>query len=466
MVAGESTVGNADPPGNAPGPWLGGLWSSASSSPAGPAIQDIGRQPAAQQAARQNARLRDHLQYLAAHSPFYRQLLASQGMTPADIRTPHDLAGIPMTAKADLEARNLDFLCVNELDIVDLCLSSGTTGKPVALMQTRADLDRLSYNEELSFRMAGITARDRVLIAAAIDRCFMAGLAYFMGLVRIGAAVLRAGSGNTALLLELVRQYRPTAMVGVPSLMVSAGERLAKTGGAPAALGVKRLICIGEPVRRPDLSLSPLGQRLQELWGAQVFGTYASTEMATAFGDCEHGQGGHLHPDLMVVEVVDEQGRVLPPGETGEVVATPLGVTGMPLLRFRTGDLACLHPEPCRCGRTSPRLGPVVGRKTQMLKVRGATVYPPAIATVLHGMREIQGYYIEVYDAYELSDSIRVVVGVDTPATVTAAAIADQLGATLRVRPEVVVTTLEAIQQKTIQSDQRKPVTFFDYRRK
>ena len=429
-------------------------------------VQDLGKQPAARQTACQDARLRDHVRYLAAHSPFYRQLFAQQGIAPDAIRTTTDLALLPLTAKSDLEARNLDFLCVDEREIVDICLSSGTTGKPVALMQTRADLDRLGCNEEMSFRMAGITARDRVLIAAAIDRCFMAGLAYFLGLVRIGSAVIRAGSGNTALLLEMVRQYHPTAMVGVPSLMLSAAERLAKDGSRPDVLGVKRLICIGEPVRNLDLTLSPLGQRLRDLWGAQVFGTYASTEMATAFCDCEEGMGGHLHPDLMVVEIVDEHGRVLPPGATGEVVATPLQVTGMPLLRFRTGDIARLHPEPCRCGRTSPRLGPVMGRKAQMLKVRGATVYPPAIATVLHSMPEIQGYYLEVFDEYELSDRIRVVVGVEHPAAVDAAAVADRLGASLRVRPEVVVSTLEAVQQKTIQNDKRKPVTFFDYRRK
>ena len=182
-------------------------------------------------------------------------------------------------------------------------------------------------------------------------------------------------------------------------------------GGNPALLGLRKIICIGEPVRTPCLSLAPLGTRLEECWGAHVFGTYASTEMATTFPDCEWGMGGHLPPGMIVVEIVDDEGRVLPPGEPGEVVATPLGVTGMPLLRFKTGDIATLHTDPCRCGRNSWRLGPIIGRKSQMLKYHGTTVYPPAIYSVLQGLPAVRGYYIEVRSVFDLSDSIRVVVG-------------------------------------------------------
>ena len=115
--------------------------------------------------------------------------------------------------------------------------------------QTRSDLERVGYNEEISFRAAGVTAADRVLIAAAIDRCFMAGLAYFIGLTRIGATVIRGGSSSVAMLEELAVQYRPTAMVGVPTLLLVLADRLRERGIAPESLGVRRLICIGEPVR-------------------------------------------------------------------------------------------------------------------------------------------------------------------------------------------------------------------------
>ena len=409
--------------------------------------------------------LRSHIRYLAERSPFYQRLFCEQGIDPEAIRTKDDLARLPFTTKADLERHNEEFLCVAPEQIVDLCLTSGTTGHPVAMHQTRSDLERVGFNEEISFRAAGLTAADRVLIAAAIDRCFMAGLAYFIGLARIGATAIRGGSSSIAMLEELTVQYRPTAMVGVPTLLLVLADRLQARGIDPRGLGVRRLVCIGEPVRSPDLFLSPLGHRLRTAWGAEVFGTYASTEMATAFADCTAGRGGHVHPELMIVEIVDEAGRPLPPGVPGEVVATPMQVTGMPLLRFRTGDIAVLHSDPCPCGRNSWRLGPVLGRKAQMLKVRGATLYPPAIQAVLQEIPAIRGHYIEVYDEFELSDRIRVVVGCSDPA-LDALEIAERIAARTRVKPEVIVVAPEEVTRRTLREDKRKPVTFFDYRSK
>ncbi|PLX82982.1 MAG: CoF synthetase [Desulfuromonas sp.] len=409
--------------------------------------------------------LRRHLCYLAERSPFYRERFAALGIDPGAVRGAADLSRLPLTTKADLEEHNRAFLCVPDAEVLDLCLSSGTTGAPVAMAQTRSDLERVGYNEELSFRAAGIGPGDRVLIAAAIDRCFMAGLAYFTGLNRLGATAIRGGSSSLPVLAQLVRRFRPTAVVGVPTLMLALAEVLRAEGDDPRRAGVERLVCIGEPVRRPDLSLSALGERLRDGWGGNVFGTYASTEMATTFADCAEGRGGHTHPDLVVVEVVDGAGRPLPPGASGEVVATPLGVTGMPLLLFRTGDIAALHPGPCPCGRNEARLGPILGRKSQMLKVRGTTVYPPAIASALQELETVRGYYIEAYDPFELSDRIRVVVGTDDP-DLDPAAVAGRIAARIRVKPEVVLVSPDEVRTRTLQEGKRKPVTFFDYRTK
>lgn len=411
----------------------------------------------------QNELLGRHIRYLAQRSPFYCRLFADHGIDPGAVRTISDLARIPFTAKTDLERSGEEFLCTSRDDIVDLCLTSGTTGLPVSMLQTRRDLERLGCNEELSFRSAGVGARDRVLIAAAVDRCFMAGLAYFLGVTRIGAMVIRGGSSSLPMLVELVRRQRPTVIVGVPSLLAAVAARLLEEGENPALLGVEKLVCIGEPVRAADLSLSSLGERLAAHWGAGIFGTYASTEMATAFCDCTEGRGGHLHPGLMVVEIIDGQGMPVPFGTPGEVVATPLGVTGMPLLRFRTGDIAALHAEPCLCGRNSFRLGPVVGRKAQMLKYRGTTIYPPAIFAVLQELEWARGYFIEVYDEFDLSDRIRVVVGT-VDANMSAESVAEKIASRIRVKPEVLLVSPEEVQSRTIQGDKRKPVTFFDFR--
>lgn len=412
----------------------------------------------------QDRLLRQHLAYLGARSPYYRRRFAELGIDPGSVRGCADLEGLPLTGKADLQAAGADLLCVPVVEVVDRCLTSGTTGQPLVLDQTRGDLERLAYNEAQAFAAAGVTPEDRVLVAAAIDRCFMAGMAYFFGLVRLGATAIRGGSASIPALVELVRSQRPTALVGVPSLLLALGQRLAEGESSAAQVGVERLICIGEPVRQADLTLSATGRRLENLWGAQVLGTYASTEMATAFADCTAGCGGHLQPELMVLELLADDGSPVAPGEPGEVVVTPLQVTGMPLLRYRTGDVAVLHDGPCGCGRTTPRLGPVLGRKAQMLKYRGTTVFPPAITSVLQEIDGVSGFYLEVFDDFPLSDRIRVVVATSN-SSLSAATIAERIAARTRVKPEVVIASAEAVQQQVLRPEKRKPVTFFDHRR-
>jgi phenylacetate-CoA ligase len=409
--------------------------------------------------------LRQHLSYLQQASPYYRDLFRQHNFSASEFSNLADLSSLPLTDKTDLAQYNRNFLAVSEVQVVDLCQTSGTTGEQVTTWQTENDLQRLAYNEQLAFVAAGIVATDRVLIGAALDRVFMAGLAYFLGLRQIGATAIRAGSGQPALVAELISLQRPNVLVGVPSLLLTLARQFQERGQNPAELGVEKLICIGEPVRDPELNLSALGRALQQHWQAQVLGSYASTEMATAFTDCSVGCGGHLLPELIILELVDSQGRVVAEGEEGEVVVTPLGVEGTPLLRYRTGDIARLHPEPCDCGRQTPRLGPILGRRAQMLKCRGTTLFPAAIGNALQEIDAVRGHYLEVHPDFDLSDRLRVVVGC-SDASLTAASIAEKIAAKTRVRPEVVLVTPEQIRQKTIRPDQRKPVTFFDCRQR
>ena len=420
-------------------------------------------QPAAI-AARIARLLRAQVTYAAAHAKFYRRRLDDGGLDPAAVSTPEALARLPLTTKADLENAEDDFLCVPRANLVDLCLTSGTTGTPVAMWQTAGDLERLAYNEATAFAAAGFTAADRVVVACAMGRCFMAGLAYFLGLKRLGALAIRTGTDSLTFLCETIRREDPTAIVGVPSMLLTVAARLRQAGFDPAGSNVSRLMCIGEPVRGQDLQLSALGQRLADAWQAEVFGTYASTEMATAFADCACGAGGHLLPDLVVVEVVDDDGRPLPAGEPGQVVVTPLQVAGMPLLRFATGDIAVVHDAPCACGRQTPRLGPVIGRRQQMLKYHGTTIYPPAVFSALQELADVDGYYLEAHRDFDLSDRIRVVCGVAAPGENTAHDIREHLAASIRVRPEVVIDTPEAVRAKTVRAERRKPIRFFDHR--
>ena len=114
--------------------------------------------------------------------------------------------------------------------------------------------------------------------------------------------------------------------------------------------------------------------------------------MQTAFTDCEHGNGGHHHPELIIVELLDHDNHPVAEGQPGEVTITTLGVEGMPLCRYKTGDVCQAYNSPCPCGRTTLRLGPVLGRKQQMIKLKGTTLYPPAVFDVINQVNEVTDY--------------------------------------------------------------------------
>jgi len=423
--------------------------------------------PAAEIKAFTDKLLRKHFLYCLKYSPYYQNILQKNQVNPNLILGVDDLPRLPFTCKKDLEMYGKDFVCISPDDFSDICQTSGTTGKAVTLQQSQADIYRLGYNEEMSFRAAGITSEDRLLVACALGRCFMAGLAYFEGARRLGATTIRTGSGNAAFLAEQITLHKPTVIVGVPSVLLNTATELEQLSIQATAIGVRTIVGIGEPIRNPDLSPSALGQRLAKTWGAQVLGTYASTELATAFTECCPGDGGgHVQAELMAVEIVDNAGNSVAAGIPGEVVGTPLQVTGMPLLRFKTGDIAALYEEPCSCGRNTARLGPILGRKQQMLKIQGTTVYPQAIFTVLETFPNVQDYYLEVNNDYNLSESVRLIVATDSPDDDFIKKLSKQLQAKLRISLCIELRSPQKVQEKTKGSGQRKTVRFFDYRNK
>ena len=410
----------------------------------------------------QENRLREHLVYCREHSPYYRRLLNNSGVDFESI-TLEQLSGLPFTEKSDIEQHNDEFCAVFPAKIVDIVLSSGTTGRPTRLMYTDYDLQRLAYNEKKSFEGCGITAEDMVLLTCTMDRCFVAGLAYFLGIRSLGAAAVRDGLNSLESHQEIIKRMDPTVIVGVPTFLKKLGLYLQDKGMDPAKTAVSKLVCIGEPLRDKDLALLKVGDDLQNMWQARAFSTYASSEIVTTFCECTAQQGGHLHPDLAVVEIVDEDGTVLPPGTTGEVVVTPMAVEGMPLVRFKTGDVSFLIDKPCSCGRFSPRLGPILGRRKQMMKIRGTTLYPQAVYSVLEEMSAISEYYITVASKTELSDSMTIYAAVNDMSC-TADIIQDRLQARLRVKPAVVITDEETVKQQVYTPESRKPVHFIDRR--
>ncbi|MBF0593849.1 MAG: AMP-binding protein [Candidatus Omnitrophica bacterium] len=403
--------------------------------------------------------LRQHLAYCQAASPFYRKFFQKHGIVPRAV-TLENLADIPLTDKRCLERSNRDFIAVPQERIADIVLSSGTTGDPTQIVYTQRDLDRLAYNERQSMASCGIVAADRVLLTCTIDRCFVAGLAYYLGAKTIGAACIRNGLNSLESHAGIIKLMAPTVIVGVPSFLRKLGNYVEHKKISVAS--VKKLVCIGEPLRDKEMKPLAVTRDLEAVWKAKAYSTYSSSEMVTSFCECKSQNGGHLHPELAVAEIVDERGRRVSAGVPGELVVTPLGMEGMPLVRFRTGDISFMLEEPCACGRCSPRLGPILGRKKQMLKVKGTTVYPLAVFSALDALPEVSDYYLTVFAADALSDRLTVTVSLRGPCSL--ARISEVLTARLRVAPEVVVASEDDVRRVVYNPSLRKPVRFFDRR--
>ncbi|MDR1698356.1 MAG: AMP-binding protein, partial [Prevotellaceae bacterium] len=360
----------------------------------------------------QNKKLSEALAYLQAKSPFYKEMFAKNSIDISKVKNTDDLRHLPTTSKLDLQTRNNDFLCVGQEEVIDIVSTSGTLGQPVFFHLTDNDLKRLACNEKLSFETAGLTRSDTLQLMTTIDRRFMAGLAYFMGARELGMSVCRVGNGIPELQWDTLNQIRPTAAMVVPSFMCKLIDHAKKEGINFEKSSLKKIICIGEALRNPDFTLNTLGTKINTEWGSlQLFSTYASTEMQFSFTECEAGHGGHHQPELIIVEFLDADGNPVREGEEGEVTITSLGVEGMPLLRFKTGDIVYHYAEPCTCGRNTIRLSSVSGRRGQMIKFKGTTLYPPALYDIIDNIPDVVNYVVEVYHNEIGTDEILIRVG-------------------------------------------------------
>ena len=409
---------------------------------------------------RQTMLLREHLGYCKNQSPFYRKKLSKIDFADFELS---DLKHLPITSKSDIAENNSAFFAVNGEDIADIVLTSGTTGKPCQVVYTKHDMQRLAYNEQTALSLSGLTSADRVLLTCTMDRCFVAGLAYWLGVEKIGATAIRNGLSSINSHIAVIEQLNPSAIIGVPSFLKKLGTVLVEQNILFDS--VKRLICIGEPLRGENLQVLPILEKLSEIWNVPVFSTYASSEIVTSFAECQFRCGGHLNHNLAILEIVDENDRLLPCGETGDVIITPLAVQGMPLVRFRTGDVSFMMDQKCECGRSSYRLGPILGRKKQMLKIKGTTLFPQTIFSTLEAMDGVGEYFIEVNENGDLSDEVTVYVEL-TDRDISAKVISERLRTIARVSLNVIEVGCEAAMAKIYASGSRKPIRFIDLRKK
>jgi len=415
--------------------------------------------------AKQNLAFKKHIDFISKNSKYYQELFKKLNISFEDINSIEDLGKIPVTKKSDVEQFNSSFWGVNKKEIIEYVTTSGTLGDPISIALSKADQKRLAYNESRSLAMCGIEADDIIQITTTLDKRFMAGMAYYLGATEMGATVIRSGIGDPSFQWDNIRRFEPTVLIAVPSFAYKLGQFLLSIGIDPKSTSIKKIVCIGEPVRNSDFSANTLNQKLKELWDKELFSTYASTEMATAFTECEHGKGGHLLPELIHLEILDEYDQPVKEGEVGEMVVTPFGIEGMPLLRYKTGDLARLYTEPCACGRNTPRIGPIEGRKGQMIKLKGTTLFPQQIENVLNSFKGLDNYIMELNsDALDL-DKLDIVFPTDLDLELLSE-VKNELRQKLRVNPNVIQKELSYIMSQVLPKGSRKPRRFVDKRNK
>ncbi len=352
--------------------------------------------PVDERAELQRRRLGELLRRLGEQSPFYRRHLGEAGVDPAAGITLDDLPALPFTTKADLwEHYPWGMLVVPREQVIRVHGSSGTGGRPTLVAYSRADL---ALWAEVCARALGCAgAGPGTIVHNGYGYgLFTGGLGMHAGAELMGCTLVPVSGGQTARQVTLIRDLRPEVLCCTPSYAARLGEALAEAGIAREEISLRVGIFGAEPwseaMRVQIEVMMPL--RALDIYGlSEVIGPGVACE-------CVEGQSGlHVNEDHFLVEVVDPaSGEPLPPRTRGELVFTTLTKDAMPVLRYRTGDIAALDPGPCGCGRTLVRMSKVLGRADDMLVIRGVNVYPSEVEAVLLAEPAVGPQYLLVVD--------------------------------------------------------------------
>jgi len=421
-------------------------------------------EPVPKQLKWQSEYLRQSLPALVRQSAYYARLCDEHRIDVTKIHGVQDLPFLPTTSKTDIQQHNWEFLCVPTSGIKEYTATSGTLGNPVTVPLTENDLKRLAYNEWQSFLCADGKPSDIYQLMLTLDRQFMAGMAYYMGIRELGAAMVRTGAGLPSMQWDTINRLQANSLVAVPSFLLKMIAYAKANGIDLKNTPVEKAICIGEGLRTADFELNALGEQIAQSWNIKLYNTYASTEMQTAFTECKAGMGGHQQPDLIILEILDDHGNPLKEGEYGEVTITTIGVEAMPLLRYRTGDICCFYESKCSCGRRSRRLSPVLGRKQQMIKFKGTTIYPPAVFEVLNNISFIDEYVVEVFTNDHGNDEIVLHLSTSLQHEDCEKKLRPLLQAKLRAMPLLKFHEPSTLQKMQFPAASRKQIKFIDNR--
>ena len=353
-------------------------------------------------------RLKETVKRVYDSVPFYQKKFKELNITPDDIKTLDDVQKLPFTTKDDLRD-NMPFgMLTNSLDnYVELHASSGTTGVPVTACYTNDDLEVWSEVMARCLTMSGLSKKD-VFQNPIPYGTFTGAFGFHYGAQKVGALVIPSGKGQSERQLKLMDYYNTTFISGVASYVVRLGQVAKQIGLDPAKLSVRNGL-FGAEMFSPGLK-----KRIMDTWEMDVHDIYGLTEMCGpgVSTDCDQHDGLHLWEDHFLVEIIDPiTFEPVESEEEGEMVITTLTKTGMPIIRYRTRDIAKLYDQTtCECGRTHVKHSTIKGRSDDMIIVRGTNMYPGQIESALMKNPLVGGnWHMKLYTENDI-DQVKVEV--------------------------------------------------------
>ena len=355
----------------------------------------------------QGKRLHKVVDYVYHNVPFYRNKLQEMDISPDDIRTIDDIVKLPYTTKQDLRD-NYPFglQAAPKSEIIRVHASSGTTGNPTIVGYTRKDIEVWSECMARCLTAYGVTREDTFSVAYGYG-LFTGGLGAHYGVEKLGAAVVPASTGNTEKHIRLLRDLGVTGIACTPSYALHLAETMEKLGISKKELKLRVGAFGAEPWTEN------MRREIEERLGLKGYNLYGLSEIMgpCVSYECSEQDGSHVCEDHFFPEIIDpETLEPLPYGQTGELVFTTLTKEGMPLLRYRTRDLCTLGEGECACGRTSVKMGRIMGRSDDMLIIRGINVFPSQVESVVLSMPECAPRYLLIVDRVDNLDTLTVQV--------------------------------------------------------
>jgi phenylacetate-CoA ligase len=336
-------------------------------------------------------RLRETVKRVYNNVPFYQRKFAELNITPDDISSLNDLHKLPFTTKKDLRDNYpFNLLAVKLKDCIRVHASSGTSGKPTVVAYTKNDIENWADIVARAITIAG-GEPGQVLHNAYGYGLFTGGLGLHYGSEKLGMVTVPVSGGNTDRQVMLIEDFQPTVICGTPSYVLNIAERMKELGKDPRNTSLKYGIFGAEPWSEE------MRRTLEEMLGIKACDIYGLSEVigpGVAMECYEAQEGLHIAEDHFLVEVINPKTlEPVPDGEEGELVFTSLTKEAFPVIRYRTGDIASITRNKCKCGRTTTRMSRVKGRVDDMLIIRGVNVFPSEIEHYLLTIEELAPYY-------------------------------------------------------------------------